>query len=45
VLAQPSVRTVRLAQATRMDKMLPKRPAGGLVMKAVARAHGLKGFS
>jgi hypothetical protein len=36
VSRQGVVRTVRLLGAA-----LPKRPAGGLVAKAVARAHGL----
>ena len=41
VRARPVVRTVRLAQWSGIQLALPKRPAGGLVAKAVARAHGL----
>jgi thioester reductase-like protein len=41
VRAKGIVRTVRLANATGLSNALPKRPAGGLVAKEVARAHGL----
>ena len=41
VSRQGVVRTVRFANATGLAAALPKKPAGGLVAKAVARAHGL----
>jgi nucleoside-diphosphate-sugar epimerase len=41
VLGDPAVRAVRAANAIGLEGALPKKIAGGLVARAVARAHGL----